>query len=134
MSAVYVLDSYALLAYLRAEPGGVRVRELLEAAGAGAALLLVSLVSYGEVAYNAERRAGSRAARTALAVLDQLPIDVVAPDQAITLAAAHLKATRQLSYADAFAAALARDHGATVVTGDPEFRSVEGLIAVDWLA
>jgi len=129
----YVLDSFALLAYFRAEPGGARVQELLEAAAAGAVLLLLSLINYGEVAYMAERKAGLRAAETALAVLDQLPIDVVAPDRALTLAAARLKATHSLSYADAFAAALAQDHGAPIVTGDPEFQSLKGLVQVEWL-
>ncbi len=36
--------------------------------------------------------------------------------------------------ADAFAAALARRHNATLMTGDPEFQKVEGLIRVEWLA
>jgi ribonuclease VapC len=47
--------------------------------------------------------------------------------------AAHIKARHPVSYADAFAVALAQEYGATVVTGDPEVRAVESLINVDWL-
>lgn len=48
-------------------------------------------------------------------------------------AAAHLKARHHISYADAFAVALAQELGATLVTGDPEIREVENLVGVEWL-
>ena len=38
-----------------------------------------------------------------------------------------------MSYADCFAAALAQRESAAVVTGDPDFRQVEQLVAIDWL-
>jgi predicted nucleic acid-binding protein len=47
--------------------------------------------------------------------------------------AAHIKAHRAVSYADAFVVALAQQHGAHVVTGDPEFKMVEDLVSVYWL-
>jgi predicted nucleic acid-binding protein len=49
------------------------------------------------------------------------------------LAAAHLKANHRLSYADAFAAALAREYNAAVVTGDPEFRALGDKVRLAWL-
>ncbi|MBI2203843.1 MAG: PIN domain-containing protein [Candidatus Rokubacteria bacterium] len=51
------------------------------------------------------------------------------------LAAAHVKARFALSYADAFAVVAARDHDATVLTGDPEFAPVAdaGVVSVEWL-
>jgi ribonuclease VapC len=128
-----VLDSYALLAYLRGEDGGERVRDLLEASAAGAVLLMLSLVNYGEIAYMVERKAGAHVVERVLALVDQLPVDIVAPDRALTLAAARLKAAHPISYADAFAAALAQTHGAAVLTGDPEFRTVADIITVEWL-
>ena len=50
-------------------------------------------------------------------------------------AAAELKALGGLSYADCFAASLAQELDATLVTGDPEFAGLEkeGLIRVLWL-
>ncbi|MEW5989188.1 MAG: PIN domain-containing protein [Chloroflexota bacterium] len=44
-----------------------------------------------------------------------------------------MKAAYPLSYADAFAAALAQELKATLVTGDPEFRPLIALIAIEWL-
>jgi predicted nucleic acid-binding protein len=49
------------------------------------------------------------------------------------LQAAHIKAHHPISFADAFAAAAAQAHGATLLTGDPEFHAVEEFIKVDWL-
>ncbi|MGB9775745.1 MAG: PIN domain-containing protein [Anaerolineae bacterium] len=55
MSRRYVLDTFALLAYLRGEPGAERVRELLLSARAGESRLSVCLVNYGEVLSLSER-------------------------------------------------------------------------------
>ncbi len=48
------------------------------------------------------------------------------------MAAAHIKAEHQLAYADAFAAALAVSNGATLVTGDPEFKVLEDSLSIHW--
>lgn len=128
----YVLDSYALLAYFQGEPGSELVRELLMKA-AGEARLYLSLINLGEMIYITERHQG---AETALRMLDdvhRLPIVVCGVDEERVLAAAHIKAQWPLSYADAFAAALAQEFDATVVTGDPEFRQVADLVSVQWL-
>ena len=51
----------------------------------------------------------------------------------MALAAAHVKAHHAISYADAFAVALAQQMQATILTGDPEFGKIEHLVAVEWL-
>jgi len=38
-----------------------------------------------------------------------------------------------MSFADCFAAALAKQNKAHLVTGDREFKQVEGEIAISWL-
>lgn len=129
----YVLDSFALLAYLGAEPGGPRVKALLATALGRHAEVALSIINYGEVIYITEREQGAFAARRAIAAVDQLPIAVVEADRRLTFSAAHVKAHHRLSYADAFAVALAQQTQATLITGDPEFRSVEHLIAIEWL-
>jgi ribonuclease VapC len=48
--------------------------------------------------------------------------------------AARFKARFRIAYADCFAAALAKRHKATVLTGGPEFRQVEKEVKVLWLA
>ena len=39
----------------------------------------------------------------------------------------------KMSYADCFAAALAKDRKAELVTGDKEFKQVDGEVNVRWL-
>ena len=54
-------------------------------------------------------------------------------DWPLTRAAAAIKARGNVSYADSFAAALAKLHGAVLVTGDNEFRQLKDEIAIEWL-
>lgn len=131
-ASVYVLDSFALLAYLEGEVGMARVREVL--AGAMHTIHL-SLINLGEVLYITERERGLVEAQRALAAIDQLPLQIVPVSRPTVLAAAHVKARYPLSYADAFAVVTAREHRGTLITGDPEIRSVErdGIVRVEWL-
>ena len=130
---IYVLDSFAQLAFFQDEPGGRRVKAILGQALKTRAEILLSVVNYGEVVYITEREQGLRVAQKLIAVIDQLPINLVDVDRRLTLAAAHLKAQHPLSYADAFAVALAQDRQAIVLTADPEFRAVEAVVAIEWL-
>ena len=133
MSMSYVLDAFAVMAFLRDEPGGPKVRELLRAAAQDEIQLYLSLINYGEVLYLVERRWGELELRKVIARLDELPIQVMLVDRPLVLAAAHVKAHHRLSYADAFAVALAQQLDAVVVTGDPEFKSVEEVVRIEWL-
>ena len=69
----------------------------------------------------------------ALHLLEQLPIELFAVDQPLVRAAAEIKSEHALSYADAFCAATAQRLNATVLTNNPEFKSIERLIKVRWL-
>lgn len=131
--AGYVLDSFALLAYFEDEPGGHRVKAVLAQAAKQRAEVMVSVVNYGEVVYITEREHGLRAAHKLIAAIDQLPVTIVDADRRLTLAAAHVKAKHPLSYADAFAVALAQAQHATLLTADLEFRAVETLVPIEWL-
>jgi ribonuclease VapC len=131
----YVLDSFALLAYFEAETGAEQVRRLLKAADAGKIRLYMCVVNMGEVIYIVERERGLPKAQEILARIDELPVSIIDVDRTLTLAAAHLKTDCPIAYADCFAAALAQDKGATLVTGDPEFRKIkpECEIKIAWL-
>lgn len=131
----YVLDSYAVLAYLEDETGSERVRGLLESAKALKTNLYLCVVNLGEVIYIIERERGLTKAQETLARLDELPIEIVPADRSLALAAAHLKADSPVAYADCFAAALARLKNAFVVTGDQEFRKIKADkdIQIEWL-
>jgi len=128
-----VLDAHALLAYLQAEPGAERVRELLHQAEGGTVVLWLSLINLGEVLYTVEREQSLQAAQKVVALVDNLPIRQVAAERALTFAAAHLRAQFRISYADAFAAALAQSKNAALITGDPEFRALTAVVEILWL-
>jgi len=129
-----VLDSFALMALFRNEPSAPHVEALLEKASKGECELFMSVVNLGEVAYTLEIRQGLQAAKEAVAAIDQAPIEVVDVDRTLTLAAARLKATTGVGYADCFAAALAQHLDATVLTGDLDFQRLEPAVTVEWLA
>ena len=130
----YVLDSFALLAHLGDEAGAARVRAVLKAASLGRAQVFVSAINLGELVYITERERGLVQAQMALNAVEQLPIQILEATRERVLAAAHIKATHAISYADAFVVAAAQEMRATILTGDPEFRTVEGLVSVEWLA
>ena len=128
-----VLDAFALMALFRNEPAAPHVEALLERASRGECELFMSVVNLGEVAYTVETRQGLQAAKEAVAAIDQAAIDVVDVDRSLALTAARLKATTRVGYADCFAAALGQRLDAAVLTGDPDFRRLEGAVAIEWL-
>lgn len=129
----FVLDSYALLAYFNNEPGGKRVEQILHDARRGTCRVWLSIINLGEVLYITERERSLQQAHEVLAALQQLPISIVEADLEAVLAAAHIKATYRLAYADAFAVAAAQKFKARILTGDPEFESLAELVQVEWL-
>ena len=133
MSKIYVLDSFAILALINGEQGSDVVADLLNRAQTDEAKTLMSWVNVGEVAYIVERRSGVGQVYQVLGNLETTKIDFVDADRTLTLAAAHLKTQYPLSYADAFAAALAVREKAILLTGDPEFRALEKELTIQWL-
>jgi predicted nucleic acid-binding protein len=129
----YLLDSFALLAYLNDEQGGGRVQELLALAKNHQCRLVMSLINLGEVLYIAERARGLSAAQMILALGMSLPLEFLEVSRDLIFEAAHLKANYALSYADALSTAFAIRENAIILTGDPEFKSVEELIPIEWL-
>jgi predicted nucleic acid-binding protein len=129
----YVLDSYAILSLLTEERGAGRVAAILQEALRGNAGVSMSLINLGEVAYIVERRWNLERARNVLAYLDSAGIEFIQVTRERVLAAAHLKARYPIAYADAFAAALAQEQSAILVTGDPEFQALASFLTVEWL-
>jgi len=129
----YVLDSYALIAHFEDEPEGARVTRLLRASLERKTSLYLSVINLGEICYNTVRERGAEKAAEVLLLIDQLPIRVVDADRPLALEAARLKARHSIAYADCFAAALGISIKAKVVTGDPEFRKLEKVVAIEWL-
>ena len=133
--ATKVLDSWALIAFFEDEPAAEQVEKLLAQAAAEKHKLLLSVVNWGEIYYNTMREVSPEAAEAHAQTIANLPIDVIGVGDDLKLArqAAVYKATYRLSLADAFAAALAKEKKAELVTGDPEFKSLEKEIKILWL-
>ncbi|MCX5867651.1 MAG: type II toxin-antitoxin system VapC family toxin [Proteobacteria bacterium] len=128
-----VLDSWALLCYLEREPGFEKIIDLFTKAVDSSQPLFMCVVNWGEVYYQVARRWGEPRAREIERVIQTLPIKVIEADQDLTREAARFKAVHKMSYADCFAAALARLRKSELVTGDREFKAVEKEIKILWL-
>lgn len=133
MPETKVLDSWALLAWLLDQPAAAHVESLLERAERGDLSLSMSWINAGEVYYMTAHKMGTEQAEEFLARLPSLPLRLVVPDAADIVSAAKLKSKYRISYADAFAAALAARDSAALVTGDPELRSLNETVAVEWI-
>ena len=131
--AAYVLDAFAFMAYFENEPGAERVEEILQEVKAGKARVFISIINLGEVIYNTERRHGLNRAQDTLALIQELPVEVLPADDQTVFAAAHIKANHPISYADAFVIVAAQKLDGIVMTGDPEFQDVSELAKIEWL-
>ena len=129
----YVLDSYAVLAYLKEEAGCEMVLNRIEEANEGKSRLFMSLLNLGEVLYIVERERGLFKAQEVLALIDELPIIMELADHELTLSAAHSKARYPLAYAACFAAALAQQKEAVLISGYPDFEKVAEVVELEWL-
>lgn len=127
----YVLDANALIALFEGrQPAAEKVRKLLADASHFDAPLWMSAVNWGEVFYTEWRHYGEAKAREAEMNLRRLPILVIAVDLERATRAAALKQKHNLGYADSFAAELAIERGAWLVTADPEFARLGKTLSV----
>lgn len=122
-----------MLAYFLVEPGGEKVKELLKGAENGETSLAMSFINVGEMFYILSREQGSVKAQSVLDDLRSLPIQFYDATESRILAAARLKAVYSISHADAFAALLAQELNASLVTGDPEFKTINEKLSIFWL-
>jgi predicted nucleic acid-binding protein len=129
----YVFDASALFAFLRDRPGASKVTELLEDGMRGRSRVLMSALNYGEVYGLILREYGPDQALKAVHAVSPLPIEVLDANPQRAFHAADVKAKYKLYYMDAFAAALAIEHKATLVTSDSDFRRLGHGFPVMWL-
>ena len=123
-----VLDSWAILEWMNGrQPAGKLVAEVLAQSEAGKIRLLMSAVNAGEIYYFLRKHHSVKLAEDWRKQAQTLPVTVEVPTMADIWDAAALKGQFPISYADAFAAALAQKYDCALITGDPEFRSVAKL-------
>jgi uncharacterized protein len=129
----YVLDSFALIAYLEGEECGKSVISIFEEVLEGKAEIFLSVINWGEIYYIALREGGEERAELYRMTISKYPVAIVEANKELTLAAAKFKAHHKMSYADAFAAGLTKHKSATLLTGDKEFKPIEKEIKIEWI-
>lgn len=129
----YVLDTWAVIAYLEDEPSGAQVEELIATAHEEQIPIYMSVVNVGEVWYTLAREVSEEEADAGVKMLSDLRIQFENVDWELTQEAARFKSQNKMSYADAFAAALAKVKKADLVTGDNEFKPLDDQIKISWI-
>jgi predicted nucleic acid-binding protein len=128
-----VLDSWAALAYLQGEPAAEKMGELIADAIERRIPLYMSVINAGEVWYILAREISPATADSAISDIRGWGVEFIDADWPLTQTAAAFKSRHKLSYADAFAAALAKQNRAHLVTGDREFKSLVSEVNTVWL-
>jgi len=134
----YVFDSFALISLVEKEREFKKVVEILDKAQRKEVAVYLSKINEGEIYYLIYKNRGRLYAeelRNALKT-GKFPIEIVSCTDRRIEEASEIKAVYPISYSDAFAAQLAFEKSATLVTGDPEFKSLEkeGLIDILWIS
>jgi ribonuclease VapC len=132
MSA-YLFDSHAMLAFFQGEPGSDIVEGLLRQSFQNPSDRLICIINLGEIIYLTKRRFGDEKKIEVLSRIYQLGFTVLSIPDSLVMQAAELKAQYTLSYADCLALACSINHSAVLVTGDPEFKTVAHLVAIEWI-
>jgi len=128
-----LLDSYAVMALAKREPGFEKVKTNLQHARKTGQPVLMNEINIGEVYYSLAREWSLEQADRFLSAFLLLPVERVHNSYEDILEAARIKARFRLSFADAFAVATALRSKAVILTGDREFEAVAGLVKIEWL-
>ncbi len=121
---LYVLDTSAIFCLQDDAPGADKVEKILE----GSNRVYASFMTYMEYLYIAMMRLGEVEAREAYLKLTMLPIEIIESNEELRFMAAKLKASYNISLADAWVAATAEKLGAILVHRDPEFDALKNCI------
>jgi predicted nucleic acid-binding protein len=130
-----IFDAYAVLCWMQGEDGSLYIEKLLERAESKSVEILISAINIGEVYYILKKsRKGDKADSFLLdARGGGFPWQIMPATNGRVWEAAALKSRHRVSYADAFALALAIEFNAPLVTRDPEIvhASESGLFMID---
>jgi len=130
---IRILDAHALLVFLEKETGYEKVEQFLLNAVEKDRSLLMTSVNFGEVYYIVLRECGQEKADEIEKIIESLPVEIIDVDMQLARQAARFKATRRISYADCFGAALAKLRKGEIITGDKEFKVFENQVKILWI-
>jgi ribonuclease VapC len=129
----FIFDSYALLKFFQKEKGYEKVVQLFKEIKKTEAIKYINALNLGEIIYSTKREFGDQKKLEVLANIERLNFTILPVPNSLIFQAAEYKAQYSISYADCFVLASAIDHGAVVVTGDPEFKKAEHLVDIFWV-
>ena len=128
-----LFDSHALLKLFQKEAGHEKVARMLTQAMRSGTPVCLNVINLGEIIYSTKRAFGDQKKIEVLAHVERLGFRILPVPSDLVFRAAEYKASFSMSFADCFALASAVEHGAVLVTGDPEFRAVEHLVTIVWV-
>ena len=128
-----IYDSFAILKLFQKERHYEKVARLLEADLRGREAPLLQIINFGEVIYRTKKDFGEEAKIRVIRNVIRLGFRIIPASDSLVYAAAELKGSYSISYADAFLLATALREKATIVTGDPDFKKVESLCRIEWV-
>lgn len=128
-----IYDSFAILKLFQKERHYEKVAKLLGEDLKSKQSPLLQIINFGEVIYRTKKDFGEEVKIRAIRNVIRLGFRIIPASDNLVYAAAELKGSYSISYADAFLLATALREKATIVTGDPEFKKVESLCRIEWL-
>jgi PIN domain nuclease of toxin-antitoxin system len=120
--ARYVLDADGILAFLEDRPGATAIEELLKGSVESRTPILMSVVSWGSVYQVIFKVHGEVATDNKMRELKQLSIELIPADDAACIRAALISAQFNLPYINSFAAALAWQRKATLISTQSDLK------------
>jgi len=128
-----IYDSFAILKLFQKEKNYHKVARLLEQDLRRKEAPLLQIINFGEIIYRTKKDFGEEAKLRAIRNVISLGLRIIPASDSLVYAAAELKGSYAISYADAFLLATALREKATIVTGDPEFKKVQSLSPIEWI-
>ena len=128
-----IYDSSAILKLFQKEPNYSRVARLLEENLRRRERPLLQIINFGEIIYRTKQNFGDEAKIRAIQNVMRIGFRIVPASDDLVYAAAELKGSYAIAYADAFLLATALREKAGIVTGDPEFKKVASLCRIEWI-
>ena len=128
-----IYDSFAILKLFQKERDYEKVARLLRGDIRSKQSPLLQIINFGEVIYRTKKDFGEEAKIRAIRNVIRLGFRIIPASDNLVYAAAELKGTYAISYADAFLLATALREKAAIVTGDPDFKKVQSLCRIEWV-
>jgi predicted nucleic acid-binding protein len=131
---VYILDSYAIMEFLRKQKSWEIVADLFNQSTEGNARLKIHILNWGEIWYTLIREKGRVVADEFLSDFQsQIDVEIIDFSKSVFERAVQFKSQGNISYSDCFAISVAIEHNAILVTGDKEFKQFEDQVKIFWL-